>query len=335
MILLYFILFFILIFSLINAVLFIRHKRHSNKFIEKIIKNNHLDKVLKIKKQNWMITSFRTSKSIKDVSIKDVTSNKWFKIEDKNCSGVADPFLFKNEKKYYLFFEYEYHQELDKGADLAYAISDDGIEWRFQSKIIEESFHQSFPYVFIENEEIYMLPESNESNEVRLYIAEKFPLKWKLDKILYKGTQFVDTILLKKKDVYYWFTTDLKNNNLLLLFYSEKFKGEWIQHPSSPISNSLKNNRNAGAIIIENNNYYRPAQDGENGYGSGINLYKIIDISKENYKERIIKDPMFLKNTAEIKDAIHHISILEDELKCKLIAIDGANFAVKGIKINL
>ncbi len=175
-----------------------------------------------------------------------------------------------------------------------------------------------------------MLPESYQSNQVRLYKASQFPDEWVLDTILYEGKQLVDTIYFVKDETYYWFTTDLKTNELLL-FYADSLKGSWTEHPASPISKDVSNNRNAGAIIEEDSRCFRLAQDGTEGYGSGVNLFEIEIISKKEYQEKLIKKPLLYKNKGMTKDALHHLSILDGEKR--IVAIDGANFAIKGIDI--
>ncbi|MDT7831936.1 hypothetical protein RQM59_06060 [Flavobacteriaceae bacterium S356] len=283
------------------------------------------------KVRGWSIATFRINKGISEITMLDVPKQRqWFQVKNKECGGVADPFLIKHNNRYYMFFEYEYKKPLYKDADIAYATSKDGINWTYKEKILEESFHQSFPYVFKMKGDFYMLPESYQSNQVRLYKAIDFPKKWILDTVLFEGKKLVDTIFLIKDSVYYWFTTNL-NTSELLLFYSDSFKGTWVQHPCSPISKDISNNRNAGAIIEEENHYYRLAQDATEGYGSGVNLFGIEKISKQEYQEKLIKKPFLYKNKGMIKDALHHVSFLEEDEH--IVAIDGANFAIRGIEI--
>lgn len=332
-----FLVFFISIMAccfLVNLALLLRAKKHTNKFIDKIfLKYKGLNNFLKLEKQGWSIFTVKTSLSLFDLSIINWLSQRNFRIQTKDCGGVADPFLVKENELYYLFFEYEYKKELNIGADLAYASSIDGENWTFQKKIIQENFHQSFPYVFKEDDAYYLLPETNEANEIRLYKAVEFPNDWVFETVLQTGAKFVDTIFLKKDIHYYWITTNLETDELLL-FYSSSFKGNWVKHPSSPITKSKKNNRNAGAIIEVENKYYRVAQDARDGYGSGVNLYQITELTTKTYREELVKEPLFYKSNGLIKDAIHHLSILHLGSK-KLIATDGANFATKGIKIKV
>lgn len=319
------------LFLILNGVLFMRSRTHNNKFIENALKKLKLTKHLKTNKLGWNIITVKSNKSLIALNNLLIPAKSSFSINNSECSGVADPFLFKNRDIYYLFFEYEYHKYLKKGADLALATSKNGLDWVFQQKILQEPFHQSFPYVFKIDEDFYMLPESYQSNQIRLYKAESFPIKWALDTILFEGLALVDTVFLNINETYYWFTTNLKTSELLL-FYSDGLKGKWEEHPCSPISKSNKKNRNGGPIINENNIFYRIAQDGTYSYGDGLNLYKISEINKSTYIEIPIKEPLFYKDKGIIKDAIHHLCILNEGAN-SLMAIDGANFAINGIRI--
>ena len=334
LIILVFLLFLILllIFLVFNTFLKVRSKNHSNKFFEKIITKTFLLKVFKPIKRGWHIHTFREDKKIADIRINNLSKIKWFDLDFKDCSGIADPFLFKRGKEYYLFFEYEYYKNLKKGADIAYATSTDGLNWKYQKKIITEPFHQSFPLIFEQGNNVYLLPESNVSNKVPLYVAKEFPNKWELDTVLFTGKRLVDTVLLEMDSIFYWFTTDLDTKELLL-YYSKGLKNKWIEHPYSPITNDRKKIRNAGAIYKENGKMYRFSQDSNGGYGAAINMYKIEHIDTLIYKEVVVKEPLLAKSSHGIKDAIHHLSILNDE-KGKLIALDGANFSLKGIKLD-
>ena len=327
-----FLLIIVILFFFFNIFLNVRSKNHSNKLFEKIITKTILSKIIKPVKRGWHIHTFREDKNVADIRINNLSKIKWFDLDFKDCSGIADPFLFKRGKEYYLFFEYEYYKNLKKGADIAYAKSTDGLNWKYQKKIIAEPFHQSFPLIFEKENEVYILPESNESNKILLYVAKEFPGKWELDTVLFSGKRLVDTIFLEKDSIYYWFTTDLDTKELLL-YYSAGLKNEWIEHPCSPISNDRKKIRNAGAIYKENGKTYRFSQDSNGGYGAAINMYEIENIDTLTYKEVVVKEPLLFKSSDGIKDAIHHLSILNEE-KGKLIALDGANFSLKGVELN-
>ena len=59
--------------------------------------------------------------------------------------------------------------------------------------VLEEQFHLSYPYIFEHEDRVYMIPETNEANEIRLYQAVDFPLIWELKQVLMQNVSAVDT----------------------------------------------------------------------------------------------------------------------------------------------
>ena len=59
-------------------------------------------------------------------------------------------------------------------------------ESKFLGPVLEENFHLSFPYIFEYKDKIFMCPETHQKKEIRIYICEDFPLKWKFHKTLIK-----------------------------------------------------------------------------------------------------------------------------------------------------
>ena len=58
----------------------------------------------------------------------------------------------------------------------------DGDNYDFLGVVLEEDFHLSFPFVFKDGDDIYMVPESSKNSDIRLYKSVDFPLKWKFEK---------------------------------------------------------------------------------------------------------------------------------------------------------
>lgn len=96
-----------------------------------------------------------------------------------------------------------------------------------------------------------MLPESNESNELRLYECVDFPYKWKLNKIIFDNGKYVDSSIICKGDIYYLFTTHKTENSFYheLYYCNDLLSDKWIKHPQSPISNNPKFARNGGSVF--------------------------------------------------------------------------------------
>ncbi len=102
-------------------------------------------------------------------------------VTDVAAAFVADPFLLRPPRvhgaggRWHMFFEVM-NWKANKG-EIALATSDDGLGWRYQQIVLAEEFHLSYPHVLVDDDEVYMVPESFQDNSVRLYRAGAFPAR--------------------------------------------------------------------------------------------------------------------------------------------------------------
>ncbi len=265
---------------------------------------------------NWSIAIYKSQSILPIKSWSKLISLNRYNENDKNFSneGVADPFLVPFDNDIYLFYE---AIKNGKGEIWNKRLRND--KWLQPHKVIVENYHLSYPFVFKEDDDLYMLPESSQNKDVRLYKCLEFPNTWEIESILQENVTFVDTTLLIVDGIYFWFTYDttLKTERL---FYSTSLKSIWVEH-----SCSKKNNyRNAGPIFMENDIWYRPIQKSYGKYGEGVALLKIEDISKTNYKDSMAEESFLEKKTGFTLDGTHHISTVKSD-HGYLIAIDGKN----------
>ena len=71
---------------------------------------------------------------------------------------------------------------------------------------MEEKSHLSFPFVFEFNNKIFMIPETCDEKQIRLYKCKKFPLEWELNNILIDNIEAVDSLLIYKNSIWYLIT---------------------------------------------------------------------------------------------------------------------------------
>ncbi len=212
----------------------------------------------------------------------NLTEFQW--IESPKGHFWADPFLFEWQGKTYLFIE-DYIYGRKKGI-LAVAPLDDPAKLVFEP-CLEEPFHLSYPAVFASGDQIYMIPETCEAGEIRLYVAERFPHRWKLVKALLP-LPAVDTTPWFDGERWWLFVTTCEAEHCpsLLLFSSPTLEGEWRYHPANPLSGDLKDVRNAGAIFRAGGRLYRPSQSARDAYGSSFTLHEIVRLTETDYEER-------------------------------------------------
>ena len=192
-----------------------------------------------IKIETWSI-AYRKKK---DGLIFNDTSG--FKVIDNGHKGwYADPFLFDYDNKTYLFAEF-FSYDIGRGV-LVYAIYDEEKDCFSEFKeMIREDYHLSYPLVFISDDEIYLLPESNKSNQLYLYKAVSFPEKWKKCKIIAKNINLVDTTPFKCNDKHYAFSLELPDKMLLL-----EFDDSYNMIDKKYLSNDMSFSRSGGRIPI-------------------------------------------------------------------------------------
>lgn len=272
------------------------------------------------KKTGWVVKLYKTKKDSNFFNKKwnFLTKAGWFSWKENETyfEGIADPFLFLNNNKVYLFFEIETDQ--GKGSIWCSTIESNKISKPV--RVLKENFHLSYPNVFSYDNKIYLLPESYQDNSVRLYECNSFPDKWTFDKKIKEGLPLVDTNVIFYENTFYWFTYDLDIKKSRL-YYSEKLKSEWIEHKESPFDS----NRNAGRVIQMNGELFRPIQVENNSYGEGVSIKRILKLSKEEFQEEIYKENFLFKNEGYELDGIHHIDILNTEQGDDLVVTDGIN----------
>jgi hypothetical protein len=211
------------------------------------------------------------------IQAKDVT--------DINASFVADPFLIRTDSLWYVFFEVlDMHSGKGK---IAYAYSNNGKNWTYGKMILNEPFHVSYPHIIYYNDTYYMIPESAEKGELRLYQAIEFPDIWKFKEKIIDGN-FGDHALLYKDSLWWLFAGAApRKNDILRLFFSKELNGQWIEHPQSPIVfNDARKARPGGPLLSYNQKIYRIAQDCKKTYGKAVNAFEIDSLTKSVYKEK-------------------------------------------------
>ena len=230
-----------------------------------------------------------------------------FDISDVVASFVADPLLIKKDK-YYLFFEVKSKRKRDIG-EIGLAIGDSLKNLKYQ-KII---FHLSYPYVIEENDKFYMIPESGENKDLRLYEAVNFPFEWKLKKIIFNGIKFADPTLVYLNNKWWLFITNM-DKNALEIYYSNSLLEEFKPHLKNPFYiNENDKNRNGGRIFVDNEKIYRFVQNCKNYYGEKVDMYEIIKLNENQFEEKFIKTILSPSSKGWNSKQMHTIDVIKED----------------------
>ena len=79
-------------------------------------------------------------------------------VRDVKAEFVADPFIFRVNSAWYMFFEI-FDSLAVKGV-IGVSESEDGLRWKYKGVVLREEFHLSYPYVFSADGAYYMIPEA-------------------------------------------------------------------------------------------------------------------------------------------------------------------------------
>lgn len=235
-----------------------------------------------------------------------------YKLGARSNTFIADPFPYQHSTGDYVFLEeFEYSEK--KGSISVYKVSRDGSS-EYLGKVIEEDFHLSFPYIFEFNSELYMVPESSENRDVRLYKCTSFPLEWEFVHTIFNNVNYADSMIFEWNGFWALMTnrassTGEHNSNLSIYTAESPLSRDWKVLDEDVYLNS-ETARNGG-ILRDAGKLYRVSQcQGYNNYGESFMINEIIELSSNDYKESVkhIIMPKFLKN----QKCTHHFSNWND-----------------------
>ena len=269
--------------------------------VSSIIKNRILNRIIS-KKDNWNVgINFSSWKDF------DFINSIVFKNPDGHY--LADPFILKEGAETYCFVE-DYDWSKGKGSIAAYQISSGklinlGI-------VLEESFHLSFPYIFKHESKIYMLPESSDNMDIRIYESVEFPTKWKLKTIIKENISAADSMIFSRKGMWWLFSNinpigGRDYCSELSIFYTDNpIDGEWMPHEKNTVIFDPSSARNGG-MVLDNDSLYRVGQIQTFGMygGGGVSINQIVELTPSSYKEQSV-----LKLYPEFQQGIkgaHHL----------------------------
>jgi hypothetical protein len=246
-------------------------------------------------------------------TVSEVLKNKillkqvqWIKTKNKR-DFIADPFGFTTGNGDYIIYE-KYNWNKKKG----HIEVSERLTQRIVFKL-KADFHFSYPFVLEDSNEIYIIPETHQTNSIDLYKWNDNKQEMEMTKTIIDNFPGVDNTILKHNNKYWLFCTTSKykmSDHQLNLFYADKLTGNWTPHPLNPIVTSITNSRPAGSFIKIGGKIIRPSQNSGLTYGGKIVFNEIIELSETKYAEKIIEvfSPEDFKNKS-IK-GIHTISPL-------------------------
>jgi hypothetical protein len=247
-----------------------------------------------------------------------------FDVNDVRASFVADPFVIKENDLYYFFFEVKSKRKRDIG-EIGLAISEDLKHFEYQKIVIKENFNLSYPFVFKFKNEFFIILESGENRDLRLYKANNFPFEWKLERVVFENRRFADPTLLFLDNKIYLFVTNMENDSLEI-YISTDLKNFTPHKKNSFYKGDKSKNRNGGRIFIDDDKtIYRFVQNCSNYYGEKVDMYKITKIDEDDFEEEFVKTILSPTKSGWNANQMHQIDIIKENNKYKAV-VDGGSF---------
>jgi hypothetical protein len=222
---------------------------------------------------------------------------------------LADPFPFSLNGGTYILAE-DYCYRTGRGHIAALEVQ--GKAATMVGPAVVEDFHMSFPFVFTHEDETYMVPETSEARQIRLYRCIGGPTDWEFVAPLMEDVAAVDTIIFPKEGRWWLLTTIVEgrsnlNDSELYAFYSDHPLGGWKPHARNPVVADAGSGRNGG-ILRDGDEVYRVAQTpGFAFYGRGFSIRRIIALTPEDFAEELVQDvgPSFAPGV----EGTHHLAM--------------------------
>lgn len=195
-----------------------------------------------------------------------VTSRVWY----------ADPIVFCRDGVDYLFCE-----AYDRETDLGYvAVTElDSLHPTLPRKVLDVGKHLSYPCVFEQGGQVYMIPETTTQKNIQLFRAKRFPDEWEFITELKNGGEYADSTVYEdaEKMLVLTFEQYPENGSITKVHVydgSQMLSGKLLSYPSQPFTFS-RTSRGGGKLFWHNGKLLRPAQDCTVDYGYGLHFLNV------------------------------------------------------------
>jgi hypothetical protein len=198
---------------------------------------------------------------------------------------LADPAGFMEDGRFHILAEDYSYDSLIAGI---VEIDPDGV--LHPVRVIEGTFHMSYPFVFEQDHVVYCIPECYQSSQITLYRRDSVSRKFIRERTILDNIQAVDPTLLFYDGIWWlFFTSRQYSNTHLYLYFSQELSGEFKPHRLNPVKTDIRSARPAGTPFIHDNILYRPAQDCSVTYGGRIAINRVNQLTTEVFAEETVK----------------------------------------------
>ena len=149
--------------------------------------------------------------------------------------------------------------------------------------------HISYPSTAFLGGREMILPEIASWSDPLAYVEDGDTLQVLTHLRIADRARVSDPTLWEWQSRLYLFGNDRSlGSNVLHLWVASSLEDEFALHPSSPIRISPEGSRMGGGIIDRDGRLFRLGQDFSHGYGDGLILFEIDELTPNAYSERVI-----------------------------------------------
>lgn len=202
----------------------------------------------------------------------------------------ADPFVFDHKGKTYIFMEV-LDMLFQKGA-IGYRVIENGKIGPIRV-CLKMPHHMSYPMIYTQGEDIFMIPECHESEKMTIYRAKVFPDIWEPADVPLEGKKVCDTNYIMHEGNEYLLTMPISGSKYrydTLELYRKEADHTWSLCPVGPLVIGEESARNAGHFLRHNGHLIRPSQNCGSSYGEKLVLNRVAKIAPDEYQEEIWKE---------------------------------------------
>ena len=201
---------------------------------------------------------------------------------------LADPFVIEHKGTTAIMAE-EYDYQIEKGR-IVYADWPNSADPTSAKLALDLPEHLSYPYLIKHNGDIFCIPETYQARAVYLYKAIKFPHHWERQTTLLSDRAIVDSTIFYHDDHWWLFATDHDQGaeTKLYAWHSQSLIGPWQEHHLNPLKTDVRSSRPAGTPFAHQGKLYRPAQNCALGYGGGVTINQITQLTPTEFNEIIV-----------------------------------------------
>jgi hypothetical protein len=233
----------------------------------------------------------------------------------------ADPFLVRFEGRRALLVE-RFDYRICKGDLCAVPLTDD-LQAGVPQPILPRRHHASFPYTFMHDRQLYLVPETCQDRTIEIHVCESFPDRWRHVRTVLEDIDAADTVIFLR-DGLWWLVTAVRDDSgerHLAVWFARDVLGDWQAHPVNAQKlyhgRPCSSGRNGGAMIeAPDGLLLRPAQESRHFYGEGLRLMQVEALTPTEYRERAYDGPHPAQDIVRTWSP-HHLSVDGD-----LIAFD-------------